>query len=497
METGPQKTKKCGRTYNTIHTLVAATPISYCPSIMHAIAVPAPQVSPWRTELRATASLAWPMILSNLTMMLIGVTDVILLGWLGPRELAAGALGHNLAILCAIFCMGLVTATAPMMASEKGRKAHSVRDIRRTFRQGLWVSVAVMIPMWIFLWNAESILIATGQQPDLAKDAAIFVRAYMWSILPFIGFMVLRNFVAALEKPVWATVVAVGAVILNAVVNYGLILGNYGLPQLGLLGAGIGSTITNVVQFTVMALVLSFHPKFRRYHLFGRWWRPDWARFREIWRLGLPIGVTMGFEGGVFVAAILLMGWINEASVAAHAIAIQIASLTFMVPMGLGQAATIRVGLAYGRSDAAGITRAGWTCFVLGTGFMALMAFGIYLFPEALIGIFVTPVDAETTKVFNLAVGFLMVAAIFQIVDGAQVVGAGMLRGLHDTKVPMFFAAFGYWVVGIGVGAWLAFPQGWQGIGVWTGLATGLAIVSILMLVRWSMRERLGLLPQP
>ena len=449
----------------------------------------------WRDELRATLLLAWPMILSNLTMMLIGVTDVILLGWLGPRELAAGALGHNLAIFCAIFCMGLVTATAPMMASEKGRMAHSVRDIRRTFRQGLWVCCSVMVPIWAFLWNTEAILVATGQQPDLAANAAIFVRAYMWSILPFLGFLVLRNFVAALEQPVWATVVACGAVVLNAVVNYGLILGHYGLPQLGLMGAGIGSTITNVVQFGVMALVVSFHPKFRRYHLFGRFWRPDWPRFRQIWRLGLPIGVTMGFEGGVFAVAILLMGLINEASVAAHAVAIQIASLTFMVPMGLGQAATVRVGLAFGRNDADGITKAGWTAFVLGTGFMAAMALGIYSFPEALIGIFVTPVDAETTQVFNLAVSFLMVAAIFQIVDGAQVVGAGMLRGLHDTKVPMYFAAFGYWVVGIGVGGWLAFRGGWDGVGVWTGLATGLAVVSVLMLVRWSMRARLGLLP--
>jgi MATE family multidrug resistance protein len=449
----------------------------------------------WRDELRATLLLAWPMILSNLTMMLIGVTDVILLGWLGPRELAAGALGHNLAIFCAIFCMGLVTATAPMMASEKGRMAHSVRDIRRTFRQGLWVCCSVMVPIWAFLWNTEAILVATGQQPDLAANAAIFVRAYMWSILPFLGFLVLRNFVAALEKPVWATVVACGAVVLNAVVNYGLILGHYGLPQLGLMGAGIGSTITNVVQFGVMALVVSFHPKFRRYHLFGRFWRPDWPRFRQIWRLGMPIGVTMGFEGGVFAVAILLMGLINEASVAAHAVAIQIASLTFMVPMGLGQAATVRVGLAFGRNDADGITKAGWTAFVLGTGFMAAMALGIYSFSEALIGIFVTPVDAETTQVFNLAVSFLMVAAIFQIVDGAQVVGAGMLRGLHDTKVPMYFAAFGYWVVGIGVGGWLAFRGGWDGVGVWTGLATGLAVVSVLMLVRWSMRARLGLLP--
>ena len=462
---------------------------------MTATAVSTGHQSPWRDELRATLSLAWPLILTNLSMSLIGATDVVMVGWLGPTELAAASLGFNLCMTAAIFCMGLVTATAPMMASERGAKAHSVRDIRRTFRQGLWVAVAIMIPIWLVLWQAETVLLTLGQQAELASKAQSYVRAYMWSILPFLGFLVLRNFVAALEKPVWATVVACGAVVLNAVVNYGLILGHYGLPQLGLMGAGIGSTITNVVQFAVMALVVSFHPKFRRYHLFGRFWRPDWPRFRQIWRLGMSIGVTIGFEGGVFAIAILLMGLINEASVAAHAVAIQIASLTFMVPMGLGQAATVRVGLAYGRRDAVAITRAGWTAFVLGTGFMAVMALGIYLFPEALIAIFVTPVDAATSQVFDLAVSFLLVAAIFQIVDGAQVVGAGMLRGLHDTKVPMYFAAFGYWVVGIGVGAWLAFRAGWDGVGVWTGLAAGLALVSVLMLVRWSMRARLGLLP--
>ena len=358
---------------------------------MTTAAIPMGRQSPWRDELRATIKLAWPMILSNLSMMLIGVTDVILLGWLGPSELAAGAMGHNLAMIFAIFSMGLITATAPMMASEKGRMPHSVRDIRRTFRQGLWTCLAIMIPVWIILWNTESILLLSGQQPGIAADAAVFARFYMWSILPFIGFLVMRNFVAALERPIWATVVAMSAVALNAVVNYGLILGNFGLPQLGLMGAGIGSTITNCAEFGVMALIISFHPKFRRYRLFGRFWRADWARFRQIWRLGLPIGVTMAFEGGVFAAAILLMGWINEASVAAHAIALQIASLTFMVPMGLGQAATVRVGLAFGRRDATAITRAGWAGFVLGTGFMAVMALGIYLFPQALIGIFVTP----------------------------------------------------------------------------------------------------------
>ena len=134
------------------------------------------------------------MILSNLTMMLIGVTDVILLGWLGPRELAAGALGHNLAIFCAIFCMGLLTATAPMMASEKGRMAHSVRDIRRTFRQGLWVAVAIMIPIWLVLWQTESVLLTLGQQAELASKAQSYVRAYMWSILPFLWLIIARVF---------------------------------------------------------------------------------------------------------------------------------------------------------------------------------------------------------------------------------------------------------------------------------------------------------------
>jgi MATE family multidrug resistance protein len=189
------------------------------------------------------------------------------------------------------------------------------------------------------------------------------------------------------------------------------------------------------------------------------------------------------------------MGLIDTASVAAHAIALQVASVTFMVPMGLAQAATVRVGIGYGRRDLALIRRAGWTSFVMGTGFMAAMAMLIWLSPDLLIALFIDRDAAINAEVVRLAVSFLAIAALFQIVDGAQVVGAGMLRGLHDTTVPMLFAAFGYWVVGIGVGAWLAFYQGWNGVGIWVGLATGLGIVAVLMLVRWSMRARLGLLP--
>lgn len=451
----------------------------------------------WQHETGATLRLAWPLILSNLTMALIGATDVLMLGWLGARELAGATLGFNLAMSCAIFCMGLITASAPMMASEIGRMPHSVRDVRRTFRQAIWAAIAVIIPFWFLLWNTEQILLNFGQQPDLARIAGTYISAYMWSILPFLGFIILRNFVSALEQPVWALVVSVVGVLSNALFNYALIFGNFGVPAFGVVGAGIGSVMTNVLMFGSMALVVMLHGRFRRYRLFGRFWRSDWQRFRALWKLGLPIGITMGLEGSVFGIAALLMGLINAESVAAHAIALQLASLTFMVPMGLGQAATVRVGIQYGRRDHPAIARAGWVSFVLGTGFMAAMALVLLLAPEFLIGLFIDANAPGNAKVATLAVSFLAIAAIFQIVDGAQVVGAGMLRGLHDTTVPMVFALMGYWFIGIGVGAGLAFWQGWEGVGVWVGLASGLGIVAVLMLARWSMRARLGLLPAP
>ncbi len=454
-----------------------------------------PSPNPWRREASTTLKLAWPLILSNLTMALIGATDVLMIGWLGARELAAATLGFNLAMSCAIFCMGLVTASAPMMASEIGRMGHSVRDVRRTFRQAIWAAVTVIIPFWVLLWNTESILVYFGQQPDLARNAGLYISAYMWSILPFLCFIILRNFVSALEQPVWALIISVIAVLANALFNYALIFGKFGVPAFGVIGAGIGSVMTNILMFGGLALVVVLHKRFRRYHLFGRFWRADWQRYRALWKLGLPIAVTMGLEGSVFGIAALLMGLINAESVAAHAIALQLASLSFMVPMGLGQAATVRVGIQYGRKDHAGIARAGWVSFVLGTTFMAAMALLFVLAPDFLIAIFIDANAPGNEKVAALAVSFLAIAAIFQIVDGAQVVGAGMLRGLHDTTVPMLFALMGYWFIGIGVGAGLAFWQGWEGIGVWTGLASGLGIVAVLMLMRWTMRERIGLLP--
>jgi MATE family multidrug resistance protein len=449
----------------------------------------------WRVEARATLLLATPLILTNLAQALIHATDVVLLGWVGPRTLAAGALGVNIYTAFLIFGMGLVTAASPMMARELGARSHSVRDVRRTVRQAMWAAVTIAIPCWAIFWNSEAILLAFGQEPALAADAAEFVRAVQWGLLPFLFYLILRSFVSALERPSWSLVVGGGAVVFNALINYGLIFGKFGLPALGLLGAGIGSALSNLMMFLGMAAAVSLHPRFRRYRLFGRFWRADWERFRAVWRLGLPIAVTLGLEITIFNAAVFLMGLIGTASLAAHAIAIQIAALSFMVPLGIAQAVTVRVGLAFGRRDSAGIARAGWTAFALGTGFMAAMALVLIAFPHSLVGLFLDPSDPANAPVIALAVSFLFVAALFQIVDGAQVVGAGMLRGLHDTTLPMIYAAFGYWVVGLGVAVGLGFGLGWQGVGIWTGLALGLGVVAILMVLRWMRRDRLGLVP--
>jgi MATE family multidrug resistance protein len=453
-----------------------------------------PESRAWRDEIRATLSLAWPIILTNVSQSLIQATDVAMLGWAGPRTLAAAMLGVNLYVAFLIFGMGLVSAVSPMIARELGARRHSVRDVRRTVRQAMWAAVAIAIPVWVVLWQGGPILAAIGEDPRLAAGAGRFLHAVQWSLLPALFYLILRSFVAALERPVWSLVVGLCGVLWNAFFDYGLIFGHFGLPRLGLAGAGISSTSANVFMCLAMALVVTRHRIFRRYRLFGRFWRPDWERFRDVWRLGLPIAVTLALEITIFNLAVLLMGLIGADAIAAHAVALQLAAFTFMVPLGLGQAVTVRVGLAYGRRDRHGIARAGWTAFALGVSFMTLMAIVMLSFPHALVAIFLDPADPANAPVAALAVSYLFIAALFQIFDGAQAVGAGMLRGLHDTRVPMVYAGFGYWVVGLLTAIGLAFGLGWKGVGIWIGLAAGLAVVAVLMLGRWIRRERLGLL---
>ena len=447
----------------------------------------------WGAEFSATLALAWPIILTNVAQVGLATTDVVMMGWLGPEALAAGALAVNLNFAFLIFAIGIVTATAPLTAIELGRNRHSVREVRRTTRQGFWAATVITLPIWVVLWQCEAIFLALGQQPQIAAKAASYLHTFQWSFLPFLIYVILRNFVSALERPLSALWIGGTALVINAVLVWALMFGHFGLPAMGLPGAGIATTLTNIYMAGGLALLITLDRRFRRYHIFGRFWRPDWSRFRAIWRIGLPIGFTLAFEVTIFNGATFLMGLIGTASLAAHAIAIQIPSLTFMVPLGLATAATVRVGRAYGAKDTAGIARAGWSAYGMALVYACGTATLILLFRHELVGLFLDWSDPADAVVAGLAASFLVWAGIFQVVDGAQVVGSGMLRGLGDTRVPMWLAGLGYWGIGLPVGVILAFWLKLNGIGIWIGLSLGLAAVAVLMTVRWTMRERLGL----
>ncbi|HWK71033.1 MAG TPA: MATE family efflux transporter [Burkholderiaceae bacterium] len=458
------------------------------PSIGHAANTETARA--WADEARASLRLGWPLILTNLAQIALLTTDLIYMGRLGADQLAAGSLAVSLYHTLMIFSMGLVSATMPMLAATLGRRRSAVREVRRTVRQGLWSALLICLPMWLILWHAEAVLLLMGQRPAMAADAAGLMRTLQWALLPYLGYIVLRSVLAALERPAWTLLVAGAAIALNALVGWLLIFGHWGFPALGLQGAGIASTCSSIAMFLGMATVLTRHRRFRRYHLFGRLWLADFKRLAELWRLGIPIAVTFTLETLVFYAAVMMMGMIGKTALAAHAIAMQIASISFMVPLGFGQVATIRVGLAAGRRQWLGLLRAGWTSYAMGVGFMGIAALTMWLFPHAIIGLFIDTRLPSNKDVVELAIQFLALAALFQLADGAQAVGAGMLRGLHDTRVPMMLAAVGYWVLGVPFGAFLAFGLGWGGKGVWVGLATGLSLVAVLLTARWVRHSR-------
>lgn len=443
----------------------------------------------YKREILATLILAWPIILSNVSQMLVNATDVFLLGRVGKEAMAASAIGVGLVITPLVFGIGLVQASSPIIAKELGARAHSVREVRRTVRASLWVAAIYSLPVMFVLWFSGQLAQSAGLDKALSENIGLFVRGLLFQILPVLMIVALRNFVVSLHRPIWSMIIGFFNVAFNAFINSGLILGYWGFPKLGLLGAGIGSALTALFSLILFILVIQTDRQFKRYHIFGHFWHFDFERIKELWRLGLPIGLQIGFEVSVFSLAVFLMGYISETAAAAHSIAIQIASLTFMVPMGISQAATVRVGNAYGRNDGAAISTAGWSAFIIGVVFMSVMAIIMYIFPQTFARIFIDSEIENSAAVIATAIGFIKIAAIFQIADGAQVVGAGMLRGLHDTKWPMIFAAIGYWGIGIGAGVYLGFYKKMGGNGIWWGLAIGLGVVAAMMIWRWTKRK--------
>lgn len=446
--------------------------------------------SPWFDEAARLIALSGPIVLTNVGGILIQTTDVVMIGWIGPEELAASALATSVRFVLFLFMVGLITAIAPMIAQVRGVRPYAVRDVRRTVRQGFWVALIAGLPACFLLWRIDLILGALGQSPDLIALALPYAQAAMFGFLPSLGFVVLRNFIAALERPRAAMIISIVGILFNALADYVLIFGAFGLPAFGLVGAGVATALTELFLFLGLLAVIFRNRRFRRYHLFGRFWRPDWERFVEVWRLGLPIAVTIVMEIGLFAGAGFLMGWIGTAELAAHQIALQCAAVTFMVPLGFGQAATVRVGLAAGRHDPAGVYRSGMVALGLGIAFMAVMAVIMLTFPQPIIAFFLDGEAATSLEVMALGVTFLTFAAFFQVFDAGQVIAMGILRGLKDTRWPMIYAAIAYWLIGLSASIGLAFGAGFGGIGIWSGLIIALVAASALLISRFLRLQR-------
>lgn len=446
----------------------------------------------WIEELRATFALAWPLVIAQLAQNALHTTDVILLGWLGSNYLAAGTLATTFMMPFLVGGVGVVGAVAPLVAQARGSR--DIKAVRRIVRQGCWAAIALGMLLVPIVLQIRPIFTVLGQDPVATDMAEQFIQIGAWTLFPAMGLIAFRSLLSAFDATRAILVITVIGVVLNACLAYLLIFGHFGFPRLELRGAAIATLLTNISMFLMMVGYVLRHRRFKRFHVLLRFWKPDWFRFREIFRIGTPIGLTVLAEVGLFTAAALLMGRLGTDEVAAHAIALQCASMAFMVPLGLGIAATVRVGMAYGRSDPEGIRKAGWTAFALGTAFMALSCTLFLTIGPIIVSWFLDPRIPENANALALAATFLVVAGVFQLVDGAQVVAAHALRGLSDTKIPMLLAILGYWAVGLPTAYILGFVVGWRGVGIWIGLAAGLAFVSVVLVTRFALRERLGLL---
>jgi MATE family multidrug resistance protein len=360
--------------------------------------------------------------------------------------------------------------------------ARNPRMVRRSLRVGLWAALLIALPLMAVPFRGERILLALGQAPVAAQLAQQNLFGLVWGILPALWFIAIRGFMSAVNRPepiLWITLTAIPA---NAVLVYLLLYGGGGLPRLGLFGAGLATSIVNLGTF-LAALWFTYRRRpFRKYHVLGRIWRIDWPLMRQLIIVGAPISVAFLLEFGLFGAAGLLMGLISTTALAAHQIALQIAAILFMVPFGVGMAATVRVGHAVGRGDAAAVNRAGFIAIGLGIVFMSAMTLLVIFGRFAIAEIFLGEAADATAQ---LTAMLLLVGSTFFIADGIQTVAAGSLRGMNDTRVPLLFAAISYWLIGFPCAYALGFWTPWGAVGVWIGLSVGTAVYAILLVLRF------------
>lgn len=450
---------------------------------------------PQRTlaELSGLLAVAAPLVLAQLAQNGMSFIDTVMIGRLGPGPLAGLALGAVAFSFAYLLAMALIMAVSPVVAQAAG--AGRPQDGAKALRHGLVLALALSVPVAVGVASLPPVLRLLGQDEGVVAGAGEYLRAVVFGLPGALAFVALRGFLEGNGQTRPIMVIAGLGVLVNAGMNEVLIFGRLGLPALGLAGAGIATSITYTLMAVAAALVIRH--AYRQLAPFGDW-RLGWPSFRELLGLGWPISLTLGFEVGLFSAAALVMGYFGEAPLAGHQIAMQTASMSFMVPLGVGIATGIRVGQAQGRGDDAGVRLAGWTGMGVAASFMVLTAALYLLAPRLVTSIFLDVNDPANLVVVGYAATFLSLAGAFQLADGVQVAAVGALRGLKDTRVPMLMTLLSYWGVGFPVGLTAAFVLGQGPRGMWYGLITGLACAAVLLAWRFrarTARPRLAVLP--
>ncbi|MEB3211138.1 MAG: MATE family efflux transporter [Leptolyngbyaceae bacterium] len=437
----------------------------------------------FRDELKACLSLSIPLASAQLAQSMNGFVDTVMMGTLGSQYLAAGGLGATTFMFLLLINTGLLSAVSPIASEAHGRG--DADRVAQSTVQGLWVALLISIPVTVLLGHSAPLLRVLGQEEEIVVLSASYLRAIALGYFPALVFVVLRNFVSALSRPQSVMIIMVAGVGLNAIANYALIYGAFGLPALGLVGVGWAST----VSFWAMSLALGVYvfgrSPFKMYRIWHRLTDLQRQLLQEILRVGLPIAILSGFETGLFSLTTFLAGHFGAPTLAAHQIALQTAAICFMVPFGVSQATTVRVGQFIGQRQPLAARRAGYAGVAIGAVFMALMAVFIMTLPRLIISFYVDVNDPQNQEVITIAAGLLGVAAMFQIFDGVQVTTLGALRGIKDTRIPMGIGMVAYWGVGFTTGYITGFHLGMGGVGLWLGLAVGLGVAAIALIWRF------------
>jgi MATE family multidrug resistance protein len=457
-----------------------------------------PAGSPMVSEIRATVAVAGPLAAANLAQMAMGFTNTVIVGSLGSAALAAAGLGASLYFTVALVCSGILTAVAPLAAHAIG--AGDNRRAGRVAGAGLVLAALLAVPVVSALLVANRLLALLGYDPALAAEIGHFLGAIAWAAPGFLGFAVLRSFLVAASHSRTVMIALILCIPMNAGLNWILVFGHLGAPALGIAGSGCATAVIQWLMFTGLGSYALAASSLAQYRL-----RPPlrgWDEIGRILRLGLPIGGILGLEIGVFATTGILMGLLGADALGAHQLVMNCISVIFMVPLGIAQAATVRVAVALGSGMPEMARRAGFVALALGVAYMAIMAAVLVAAPRAIARIYVD-IDAPANRgLVGIALYLLVIAAIFQIFDGMQAIAAGALRGYRDTTVPLLLAVIGYWGVGFAGGWLLAFPGGYGPIGLWSGLAVGLAAVAVMLTVRLhfcagsaALHKRLGVVP--